>query len=56
MESRLRLLDTLPLCTWWVLELREEAALKQTLGIIKDYFRSCPVERKPVRTSRQRRY
>jgi sugar phosphate isomerase/epimerase len=39
MESRLRLLDTLPLCHWWVLELREEEALRQTLGIVEEYLR-----------------
>ena len=37
-ESRLRLLDTLPRCDWWVLELREERALRQTLDIIEEYF------------------
>jgi len=39
MEDRLRLLDTLPLCDWWVLELREEEALRQTLGIVGEYLR-----------------
>lgn len=38
MESRLRLLDTLPLCDWWVLELREEKALRQTLDIVEEYL------------------
>ncbi len=37
-EPRLRLLTTLPLCDWWVLELREEAALRQTLGVVKEYL------------------
>lgn len=55
LESRLRLLGTLPLCDWWVLELREEMALRQTLGIITEYFRSLSAERRPVRKSLQRR-
>jgi len=55
-ESRLRLLDTLPLCNWWVLELREEGALRQTLAVITEYFRLRSSERKPVRKPRQRRY
>lgn len=38
-EDRLRLLDTLPLCDWWVLELREEKALRQTLAIVEEYLR-----------------
>ena len=39
MEDRLRLLGTLPLCHWWVLELREEAPLRQTLGVVSEYLR-----------------
>jgi sugar phosphate isomerase/epimerase len=39
MEDRLRLLDTLPLCDWWVLELREEEALRQTLSVVSEYRR-----------------
>jgi sugar phosphate isomerase/epimerase len=54
MEDRLRLLDTLPLCNWWVLELREEEGLRQTLSIIAEYFRWRSSEKKPVRTSHQR--
>jgi sugar phosphate isomerase/epimerase len=38
LESRLHLLDTLPLCDWWVLELRQEKALKQTLDIVEEYL------------------
>lgn len=38
LRDRLDLLGTLPLCDWWVLELREESALQQTLAIIRDYF------------------
>ena len=55
MEDRLRLLDTLPLCDWWVLELREEEELRQTLSIIAEYLRWRSSEKKPVRTSHQRR-
>ena len=38
MEARLRLLESLPLCNWWVLELREEQALRQTLGLVEEYL------------------
>jgi hypothetical protein len=38
MRDRLNLLSNLPLCDWWVLELREEAALLTTLDIIKEFF------------------
>jgi sugar phosphate isomerase/epimerase len=37
--ARLLLLQKLPLCHWWVLELHEEAALIQTLGIVRKFFR-----------------
>jgi sugar phosphate isomerase/epimerase len=37
-RDRLDLLGSLPLCDWWVLELREEEALNQTLKIIREYF------------------
>jgi sugar phosphate isomerase/epimerase len=36
--ERLLLLQKLPLCTWWVLELREEAALLQTLAIVREFL------------------
>jgi hypothetical protein len=55
MELRLRLLDTLPLCDWWVLELREEAALKQTLGVVQDYLRMRSLEQKPRKKMKQKR-
>lgn len=38
-EERLNLLSSLPLCDWWVLELREEQALKQTLPVVREYLR-----------------
>jgi sugar phosphate isomerase/epimerase len=37
-RGRLDLLGSLPLCDWWVMELREEEALNQTLKIIREYF------------------
>jgi len=43
MEDRLRLLRSLPLCDWWVLELREEKALVQTLRIVREYLEREPV-------------
>ena len=54
MEDRLRLLDTLPLCDWWVLELREEEALRQTLSIIAEYSRWRSPVKEPGRKSHQR--
>ena len=38
LRERLLLLQKLPLCNWWVLELREEAALLQTLGIVREFL------------------
>jgi sugar phosphate isomerase/epimerase len=55
MELRLLLLDTLPLCDWWVLELREEAALKQTLGIVQDYLRLRSREQKSRKKMKPKR-
>jgi sugar phosphate isomerase/epimerase len=37
-RDRLNLLGSLPLCDWWVLELREEQALHTTLAIIKEHL------------------
>jgi sugar phosphate isomerase/epimerase len=37
-RGRLDLLASLPLCDWWVLELREEQALHKTLQIIREYI------------------
>jgi sugar phosphate isomerase/epimerase len=39
-EDRLHLLDNLPQCDWWVLELREEGPLRQTLGVVEEYLQS----------------
>jgi len=37
-EDRLRLLTKLPRCDWWVLELREERALLETLAVVREFF------------------
>jgi hypothetical protein len=45
LEDRLLLLQRLPLCDWWVLELREETALLQTLDYVRDFLSqriACP--------------
>lgn len=39
LRDRLNLLLRLPRCDWWVLELREEAPLIQTLHVVRDYLR-----------------
>jgi len=38
LEERLRLLSRLPRCDWWVLELREEAPLLQTLTLVRKFL------------------
>jgi hypothetical protein len=38
LADRLHLLRRLPLCDWWVLELREEKALLQTLDIVRGFL------------------
>jgi sugar phosphate isomerase/epimerase len=40
LDDRLRLLQALPFCDWWVLELREEKALMQTLGFVKEFLQA----------------
>lgn len=37
-EERLALLTELPLCEWWLLELREEGALIQTLRMVREFL------------------
>lgn len=37
-EDRVHFLKELPLCDWWVLELREEKPLLKTLGVMKQFF------------------
>lgn len=39
-EDRLHLLQRLPLCDWWVIELREEAPLVRTLALVGEFLRS----------------
>ena len=36
--DRLRLLTTLPLCRWWVLELREEESLLHTMNVVRQFL------------------
>ena len=43
-RDRLNLLGSLPLCDWWVLELREEEALLTTLAVIKEHFNQLQKE------------
>ena len=43
-RDRLKLLGSLPLCDWWVLELREEEALRTTLAVIKEHFNQVEQE------------
>jgi len=38
-EERLHLLMRLPMCDWWVLELREEKPLLHTLGVMREFIR-----------------
>lgn len=37
-QDRLDLLSELPLCDWWVLELRDEAAVRLALPILREYW------------------
>ncbi|MGC8659819.1 MAG: hypothetical protein ACP5U1_12150, partial [Desulfomonilaceae bacterium] len=37
-ESRLQTLARLPLCDWWVLELREIGSLMKTLRVIREFL------------------
>ncbi len=39
--QRLLLLRTLPLCEWWVLELRDQKSLLQTLDCVRGFLQSC---------------
>jgi sugar phosphate isomerase/epimerase len=39
LQDRLALLRTLPLCDWWVLELREEKPLLETLAVVREFLR-----------------
>lgn len=41
LEDRLLLLRRLPLCDWWVLELREEGALLQTLDCVNEFLETA---------------
>jgi hypothetical protein len=47
LRDRLDLLKRLPLCTWWVLELREEGPLLPTLQVVREYLEVQGQGRKP---------
>jgi len=54
LEDRLLLLQGLPLCDWWVLELREEPALLQTLYCVREFlqeFSSVPAKENATRST-----
>ena len=38
-QDRLHLLRQLPFCDYWVLELREEKALLDTLDVVDEFFK-----------------
>jgi len=40
LDERLRLLQGLPLCDWWVLELRDEKSLLQTLDCVRAFLQA----------------
>jgi hypothetical protein len=44
LEDRLHLLTCLP-CDWWVLELREEKALLETLRVVREFLGDAPEDR-----------
>jgi sugar phosphate isomerase/epimerase len=48
LQERLDLLRRLPLCTWWVLELREEGPLLPTLHVVREYLEAQGNGRKPA--------
>jgi sugar phosphate isomerase/epimerase len=43
LDERLRLLQELPLCDWWVLELRDEESLLQTLDCVNGFLKAHAV-------------
>ena len=43
LEERLRILSRLPLCDWWVLELREKRALLNTLKVVRQFMENSPL-------------
>jgi sugar phosphate isomerase/epimerase len=44
LRERLHLLQQLPNCRWWVLELREQEPLLQTLAIVRQYMSETEIE------------
>ncbi|MFZ5449008.1 MAG: TIM barrel protein [Thermodesulfobacteriota bacterium] len=51
LQDRLELLLGLPLCNWWVLELREEATLLPTLQVVQEFLNSQGNIRQPASSS-----
>ncbi len=43
--ARLQLTSNLPLCDWWVLELREEQALRKTHSVVREFLQQKGTER-----------
>jgi len=50
-EDRLRLLRSLRSCDWWVLELREEQPLVQTLGVVREFLEAEPLSIEAARAA-----
>jgi hypothetical protein len=46
LKDRLEMVSRLPLCNWWVLELREEKSLLMTLGVVRKFLSLQQHERK----------
>ncbi len=38
LKDRLEMVSRLPLCNWWVLELREKEPLLMTLGVVREFL------------------
>jgi hypothetical protein len=45
LEGRLQLLQRLPVCDWWVIELRDEPSILKTLRAIRQFLLEERVER-----------
>lgn len=55
LQDRLDLLLSLPLCSWWVLELRDETGLLLTLEVVQEFLRSREDKRQPPYPSQELR-
>jgi sugar phosphate isomerase/epimerase len=49
LDERLQLVCRLPHCDWWVLELREERALLETLACVREFLSSGPLREPAAR-------